>query len=116
MLDFLKLQPKVNGPKSRGAAYPPYDEEKINESKFEDCNRYKEVDYKVISDNYAILSWESQEPCNGQYTEFKEELIRYFKYIANKYKMNNEFTIEVRLFDRDDCENYTFYIELNNDN
>lgn len=115
MLDFLKLQPEVNCPSYRGAAMPPYDEEKINESNFNDSIRYKEYDYKVSNKHYASLIWVSQEPCDGNYTDFKEELTRYFKYMANKCNMTESFTIEVNLSDRDDCENYTFYIELNMD-
>ncbi|MBQ8234646.1 MAG: hypothetical protein IJZ36_03590 [Bacilli bacterium] len=113
-VDIFRDYPKINGRPYTGAAYPPFEEEKINESEFEEENRYKSVDYTDYTDNYAKLKWISQLDNNGQYDLFRTELIRYYNYMAKKYNLTHPFTIEVYLEDRDHINSHNFTITVNN--
>lgn len=116
--DFLKIfesNPQINKPAHREAPMPPFNEDMINESEFEDENRAKSARYNVLADNYISLIWESQEDNNGNYELFKAELERYFKHLAKKHKLDKQVFISVDLDDRDGIGHYHFNIYLNFD-
>lgn len=87
----------TNCPVCRGAEHPAFDPLKINESRFPDGMRFKEVNWLPGNDeNHIRLDWLTQEP----YTEsdvdlFIEEVSRAVR--ANKY--TGKLTIEIQ--DRD---------------
>lgn len=111
--DIFEYGPDINGKDHADAPYPPFKDEAINESEFEPENRFKNAMYKDYDVDYAVLDWTSQEYNGGHYERFKDELKRYYKFMAKKYKLNRDFTISVYLHDRDGSSSATFDIDLN---
>lgn len=86
---------EVAGPEYSGAPYPPFDENAINESKFEHSVRYKE--YKAyIKDNDGYVEWFSQS-ADDPTEQWENEVKRAFA--ANGLK--NGSVIHVRFGSRD---------------
>lgn len=83
-------------PDYRGAAYPAFDEKKVNESRFEDGLRAKWWDMCITSSTTGDVTWESQEDDDPTET-WEAEIKRAFK--ANGLK--NGSTIHVKFGSRD---------------
>ena len=91
----------VNCPPCRGAEQPEFNPLKINESRFPDCMRFKEVCYGPGDcESHLTLDWTTQEAyTEADVDQFIAEVGRAFR--ANHY--TGRLTIEIQ--DRDyECE------------
>lgn len=111
--EFLKLLNEklyVNGPEYRGAPHPIWKERCINESRFEDDLRAKQVDC-YIEDNTLVINWISQSWHYNTNSLFKE-IERWAKYLANKNNLEDIVYIDINLKDRDNTDSDYAYIEI----
>ena len=57
---FLDKHMQVKAPSYRGAPYPEFDPDYINESRFDDELRYKEVYFDWTQPDTLTITWEAQ--------------------------------------------------------
>lgn len=103
----------LNGPAYRGAPYPEYDPLKINEAKFQDEWRAKEVKFqKGIEKDGSVslcISWCSQGVGTDNGKSFFTEVCRMVAENAKIYLGNgSKLKVKIALFDRDGLFKNTF--------
>lgn len=98
----------MNVPPYRGAAIPEFNEEKINESAFDDALRFHDARIAVIDPEYKsmTINWESYKwPDNDIASEavngLVDEIVRFYEFRAKKYNLETPFELTVNVSPKD---------------
>lgn len=88
--------------------YQYEDESKVNEKNFTFKLQYKEYDAFAISDDSIRIVWTSQgwPSKEADFDKFYDEITRFAKYWANKCNLEEQVTIDIKLFGREIGQKY----------